>query len=191
MRYSKLLSIFYFIICLIASAQSGTDEAAAIPGAWGPQLGPDPSKIAFFRSGGSSWLLAIYDVNDKTIRLFPQDEDSSMTSFQWVAENKIAYVVWQMTDNVKSLVVVDTVTGARITTDVGPFREVSFFPTENAAAFSVSVVPREASAGGNPQYEYDQDKPRRPDLYSVDIKTGKASLLIKNPGNIKIGRAHV
>jgi dipeptidyl aminopeptidase/acylaminoacyl peptidase len=189
MRYSKPLSVFYFLICLIefgliAPAQPGANEVAAIPGAWGPQLGPEPSKIAFLWGAGGSWLLAMYDVNDRNIRLFSQDENSSMTSFQWVAENKIACVVWQMTDNTKSLVVVDTVTGARITADVGPFREVSFFPTENAAAFPVSVVLQEASAGGNSQYEYDQDKVGWPDLYSVDIKTGKASLLIKNPGNI-------
>jgi hypothetical protein len=189
MLYSKSLFISVFLVCLlgfvrIAPAQSAADEVAAIPGAWNLQLGPDPSKITFLWNFNNSNHLVIYDVNDKTIRLFPQDENSSITSFNWLTENKIACAVRQGTDNVQ-LVVMDTGTGARITADIGPCRNVSLFPTRNATAFPVGVVPQDASVDVAPRYQYDSwDMPAHPDLYSVDVATGKTSLLIKNPGNI-------
>jgi dipeptidyl aminopeptidase/acylaminoacyl peptidase len=189
MLYSKSLFVFVFLVYLlgfgrVAPAQSAADEAAAIPGAQNPQLGPDSSKIAFLWNFYNSNHLEIYDVNDKTIRLFPQDENSSITSFNWLTENKIACAVRQGADNVQ-LVVMDTGAGARIPADIGPCRNISLFPTRNATAFPVSVVPQDASVGVAPRYQYDSwDMPAYPDLYSVDVATGKTSLLIKNPGNI-------
>jgi tricorn protease-like protein len=175
MLYSKSLFIFVFLVCLlelgqVAPAQSGTDEFGVIPGAHNPQLGPDSSKIAFLWKFDNSNHLIIYDINGKNIRLFPQDENSSITHFRWLAENKITCAVSRQGTDIVQLIVKDIGTGARITADIGPCLHVHIIPSRNATSFTVAV---------SRQKDFDYS-----DLYSVDIATGNASLLIKNPGNI-------
>ena len=160
---------------------------ASLPPVEMPQLSPSGKFLAFVsNAGGSSYLVTQgIDGNDLRIPLKTDNREYHFRQFMWAGDERLLVGV-SFREKGRGVLTVETrMLGVdRDGANVRPALTQSVFERKHVPQFQDNIVGMDPADPQHVLVSLDLDQPTRPDVYRLNVKTGRRTLVQRNPGTV-------